>query len=111
MPEINISKEMYAQVTEFKHVVKAVIEEEVSSNDCVELILGQGINSMLADLLGSLDQIILLKSFQQLGSQYPTQVYRYVAETLKRGAAAQEREKMKQKLGFLRTVKEDSEIQ
>lgn len=47
MPEINISKEMYAQVTEFKHVVKAVIEEEVSSNDCVELILGQGINSML----------------------------------------------------------------
>lgn len=50
MPEINISKEMYAQVTEFKHVVKDVIEEEFSSNDCVELILGQGINSMLADL-------------------------------------------------------------
>ncbi|GAH77775.1 unnamed protein product [marine sediment metagenome] len=100
---------MYTQVTEFKHVVKAVIEEEVSSNDCVELILGQGINSMLADLLGPLDQIILLKSFQQLGSQYPTQVYRYVAETLKTGAAAQE--KMKQKLGFLRTVKEDIEMQ
>jgi hypothetical protein len=99
---------MYARVTEFKHVVEAIIEEEISSDDCVELILGQGIDSMLTDLIGSLNQSTLLKSFQQLGSQYPTQVYRYVAETLRRGAAVQEREKMKRKLGFLPPSKADS---
>lgn len=107
MSKITISKEIYDQVMEFKNVVEAVIGEEIISNSCVELILSQGINSMLADLLSPLDQTILLKSFQQLGSQYPTQVYRYVAETLREGAALQEeREKMKQKIvGFLPITK------
>ena len=71
MPDIVISEEMYARVMEFKQVVEAVIKEEISFDVCVELILGQGINSMLADLLGSVDPITLLSSFQQLGSQYP----------------------------------------
>ena len=75
MSKITISKEIYARVMEFKNVIEAVIEEEINSDSCVELILSQGIDSMLADLLSPLDQTILLKSFQQLGSQYPTQVY------------------------------------
>jgi len=100
MPEITISEWMYARVVEFKHVVEAVIEEEISSDNCVELILGQGIDSILADLIGPLDPTTLLKSFQQLGSQYPTQVYQYVAETLRKGTAVQEREKLRRQLGF-----------
>jgi len=111
MPEITISEGMYFRVAEFKQVVEAVIEEKISSDDCVELILGKGIDSMLADLLGSLDQSTLLESFQQLGSQYPTQVYRYVAETLRRGAAVKEREEMKRQLGFLPARKGDGETQ
>lgn len=109
MPEITISEGMFARVAEFKHVVEAVIEEEISSEECVELILGQGIDFMLSDLLGSLDQTTLLKSFQQLGSQYPTQVYRYVAETLRGGAAVRGREKMKRQLGFLPPTEGDGE--
>jgi hypothetical protein len=111
MPKITLSEGMYARVAEFKHVVEAVIEEEIRSDDCVELILGQGIDSMLADLLGPQDQTTLLKSFQQLGSQYPTQVYRYVAETLRGGAAVREREKMRRQLGFLPPTKGDGETQ
>jgi len=111
MSKITISKETYARVMEFKNVIEVVIGEEINFDSCVELILSQGIDSMLADLLSPLDQTILLKSFQQLGSQYPTQVYRYVAETLKEGTALQEeREKMKQKVvGFLSIAKGESE--
>lgn len=100
MPEIVISQEMHARIAEFKQVVEAVIEEEISFDDCVELILGQGIDFMLADLLVSVDRTTLLASLQQLGSQYPAQIYRYVAEMLRRGAAGQERESMRRRLGF-----------
>lgn len=109
MPEITISEEIYARVAEFKHVVEAIIEEEIGFDDCVALILGQGIDSTLADLLGPVDPTILLTSFQQLGSQYPAQVYRYVAETLRRGATVQEREKMRRRLGFRTPADADSE--
>lgn len=111
MSEIAISEKMYARVAEFKQVVEAVIEEKINFDDCVELILGQGIDSMLADLLGSVDQTTLLTSFQQLGSEYPGQVYQYVAETLRRGAAVQERESMRRQLGFPLPTREDSEAQ
>ena len=109
MAEIAISQEMHARIAEFKQVVEAVIEEEISFDDCVELILGQGIDSMLADLLGSVDQTTLLVSLQQLGSQYPAQIYRYVAEMLRRGAAVQERESMRRRLGFHPSTEVDSE--
>ncbi len=109
MPEINISEKLYARVEAFQEVVEAVLEEKISFDDCVELILGQGINSMLADLLGSVDPATLLSSFQQLGSQYPTQVYGYVSETLRGGAAAQERERLKRQLGFHPPADADNE--
>lgn len=102
MPEITVSKEIYERVAEFKQVVEAVLEEEMSFDDCAALILKQGIDSMLTDLLGSVDATTLLGSLQQLGSKYPTQVYGYVAETLRRGATPQERERMKEKIGFRR---------
>lgn len=88
MPEVSVPEELHSRVKEFKSVVEAVIEEPIDFDDCVVLILGQGIDSMLADLLSPVDQATLVTSFQQLGSQYPTQIYKYVAETLKRGAAA-----------------------
>ncbi len=87
MPAINLSEETYKLVAAFKPVVEAVIEEEVSVQVCAELILGQGINSMLSDIVGEVDQPTMLRSFRQLGERYPEQVYGYVAETLKAGAA------------------------
>ncbi len=110
MPEITVSGNICSRVAEFKQVVEAVIEEEISFDDCVELILGQGIDSMLADLLGSADPPTLLKSFQQLGSQYPAQVYRYVAEMLRLGVAVQERENLRQRLGFRTPADASSEV-
>ncbi len=100
MPEISISEVVYERVSAFKELVEVVIEEEIDLNTCVELILGQGIDATLADLLSPLDPDTLLKSVQQLGSQHPAQVYGYVAETMSRGADVQARERVKSRLGF-----------
>lgn len=100
MPKITISSEVYTRLVEFKQVVEGIIDEEISIDTCVDLILGQGMDSMLADLLSPLDSSTLLRSFQQLGSQYPAQVYRYVAEMLKKGAIVHQKEEMKKRIGF-----------
>ena len=104
MPKIDVSDEMHKRLLHFKHVVEAVLEleEEMSLDACAEMILRLGIDFILDDLLGSLDSTVLLRSLQQLGAEYPVQVYRYIAETLKKGAAAQEQEAMRQRLGFPR---------
>ncbi len=102
MPHITVSESTHTAVTEFKQVVETVIGEEIAVDDCVALILSEGINSMLKDLLGSSDPATLLASLQQLGSKHPAQVYGFIAETLKTGVAVQERERLRHKLGFSR---------
>jgi hypothetical protein len=109
MPEIAVSEEMYARATAFKDVIEAITDEEISFDDCVEVILSQGIDSMLADLLGSQDLDTLLKSFQQLGSKYPSQVYHYVAEIWREGGIALDRERIRHKLGFRTSADVDNQ--
>jgi hypothetical protein len=101
MPEISISEDTYERLAAFKGVVEAVIEEEIDFDTCADLILGQGIDAMLADLLGPLDPGTLLKSVQQLGAEHPAQVYSHFAETMRRGADVQQaRESVRRQLGF-----------
>jgi hypothetical protein len=100
MPQITISDSIYQGVLEFKQVVEAVIEEALDIDTCTEVILGQGLDSMLADLIGPLDHPTLLSSFQQMASRNPAEVYSYVVETLESGAVAQQKEALRRKLGF-----------
>ena len=100
MPELRISKEIHEKIQEFKQIVEAVIEEKIGLENCAELILSHGMDTMLAEIIGSVDQPTLLKSFQQLGSKHPAQVYAYVADTLQRGVSVRERALLKRKIGF-----------
>lgn len=100
MPQITFDDELYAKVLAFKPAVEAVLEKETGLDDCAALILGQGIDSMLADILGSVDQPTLLRSFQQLAARHPEAVYGFVTETLRGGAAGQHREEMRRRFGF-----------
>jgi len=102
MPDVIVSEAAHTAVTEFKQVVEAVIGEQITLDGCVELILSEGINSMLRDLLGTSDAATLLASIQQLVSKHPAEVYGFIAETLKTGTAVQERERLRHKLGFSR---------
>jgi hypothetical protein len=55
---------------------------------------------MFPDILRSANQATMLASFQQLGSQYPAQVYLNVAETLRRGEGINNWERLSRNLGF-----------
>lgn len=100
MPEITVSQDVYNQLLAFKQVIEAVIEDKLDVNTCAELVLDQGLNAMLAELIGPLDTSTLITSFQQLAAKSPAEVYSFVTETIKRGAAVQQQEEMKRRLGF-----------
>lgn len=100
MPQITVSDSMYRRVLEFKQVIENVIEDTLDIDTCAEVILMQGLDSMLADLIGPLDHSTLLSSFQQMASRNPAEVYSYVVETLESGAVAQQKEALRRKLGF-----------
>jgi hypothetical protein len=100
MSQIAVSDGMYNRVLEFKPVLEAVIEETLDVDTCAEVILMEGLDSMLADLIGSLDHSTLLSSFQQMASRNPSEVYSYILETLQRGTVARQKEALRRKLGF-----------
>jgi len=81
-------------------VIEAVISQELGLEEYIALIVGRGIDGVLADILGGVDQPTLLASFQQLDAEHPAEVYKYMAETLRRGEAVNERQALRRKLGF-----------
>ena len=71
MYQVTLKDDIYNRLVEFNHVIEAVISQELDFDECLSLILGQGIDSMLAGILGSADQATMLTSFPQLGSRSP----------------------------------------
>lgn len=100
MQPLQVSEDLLARVIAFKQVVETVIGEELTLQDYLDLLLQQAVDSMLKDLLEPLDPDLLLKSLQQLAAQYPNEVYGFVAETLRQGAAANAQEQVRRRLGF-----------
>ncbi len=100
MVSLAVSDELNNRIEAFKPVIEAIVEESMSIEDCVTLILDRGLNSMLNDLLGAVDPAILLQSFHQLATQHPSEVYSFVASTLNTGAASIDRDKIKRQIGF-----------
>lgn len=109
MPEITVSEKAYTGLVEFKSVFDSVTEENIGFDVYVESILTVGIDSILGSLMESLDQKTFLRSFQQLGTEHPEQVYRYVAKTLRQGANVRNREAIRQKLGTVLSADQDIE--
>jgi len=100
MPDITVTDETYTRLSEFKQVVEAVVDEQLDFATCAETVLIRGMDSMLEDLIGSQEVSTLIASFQQIAARFPAQVYAFVAETLKRGASAQQQDQLRRKLGF-----------
>jgi hypothetical protein len=87
-------------ITEFQQVVEAILDEAVTFEQSVALILDRGIHGMLDDIIGALPPEILKESIQQLGARNPAEVYGYVAENLRHGALESERERLRRQIGF-----------
>ncbi|MEX2120222.1 MAG: hypothetical protein WD847_11565 [Pirellulales bacterium] len=100
MTEVTISDELHARMSQFKQVVEAVIEDQLEVEPCVEFILDRGIDLILAELLGQIDDRALLTTIQKLGIRHPEQVYGFLAEVCKLGMDEQKRQDMRSQFGF-----------
>jgi hypothetical protein len=100
MATIEIPGELHARLTAFKPVVEAVIEETMSFEDFVALLLDQALAAMFSDLLKGLDETTMLQSFHQLAARHPAEVYGFVGDVLAAGASTIDRETMRRRIGF-----------
>ena len=88
MANIQLSEDTYRRVEEFRSVINAVVEDELDVETCLGMVIERGLDSMLFDLLTPLEGDVLLESFRQLAAREPAALYRYVADTINRGAQA-----------------------
>lgn len=100
MPQITVSDETFNRVAEFRRVIEAIIEGEVDSVQCAELVLLRGMDLMLAEFLAPAGPEALLMTVQKLGACHPAQVYAFIADALKAGMSREQKEEAKRQIGF-----------
>ena len=98
--DIRISEQLVERILNFIPVVDAVMGEKYDFDECAELVLSRGVDSMVEDLLGNVSPDVLLQFFEQLGAKHPAEVYAFIANTIRDGGAAQAAEELKGKIGF-----------
>lgn len=101
MPTIRVSKPLAEKIKAIQPLVEAVRDEKLNFNGLVELLLQQGMESMLTTIMGSVDPETFLQSFQKLGERQPTVVYDYLADMVQSGFGVQPEklQEAKRKLG------------
>jgi hypothetical protein len=99
VPKVDIPESLYARLEGFKPLLEVVIEEEVSLDTCIEMVLEHALDVMLIEVIGSAEPHVLLMSMQQLAAKHPEVVYRFVADAFEAGAEI-ERQKARQRIGF-----------
>jgi hypothetical protein len=97
---IELPDDLNKSLLAMKDVVEAVLDEEVSVDMCVRTVFSRGLDLMLADVIGAAEPEILLTSFQQLAARHPEDMYGYVAEMIRSGAAIQRDEAKQRFFGF-----------
>jgi hypothetical protein len=100
MASIEISDELFQRVREFQAVLTALADKDITAEACTELILQQGLDSMLANLFGPQGAGAMLQTIQQLSVKYPKEVYQFIAEIINAGESEIEKERVKNELGF-----------
>ncbi len=100
MPQFEISDQIHKKLIEFKKLIEVVIEEELDLQTCIEVVILNGMDSMLSDLISPLDHDTLVASMLHMATKEPSAVYQYIAETIEGGALAQQREEMRGRLGY-----------
>jgi hypothetical protein len=100
MSTVSISDELLVRVEACKPLVEAVIGTALSAEEIVEFLLIRAVDTLLADLLANVDQPVLVRAFQLLAGEYPTEIYSFMIDMLSAGAAPIDREAFRQPLGF-----------
>jgi hypothetical protein len=100
MATVELSDDTLKRINEFKTVIEAVINDKIPTAACLELVLQQGIDSMLTNLYGSQEPAVLIESSQQLAIKYPAEVFHYIADTIDAGEMEIESQNLKNRMGF-----------
>lgn len=102
MPKLRyeISDELQRKLASFKKVVNSVLEEEIPDDAYVDLVIDQGIKSMLGDIMPK-DVDVLRTTIERISEANPEFLFDFVAEILKRGESIN-KASIKQKLGFIK---------
>lgn len=69
-----------------------ILEEELTFDEYVDLVLSRGIKAMIRDVLPS-EVEILLKNMEQIFEEFPDSTSNFMADTLKRGEEIQLRKR------------------
>lgn len=89
---IVISEHVHQKLMCFKRIVDVILEEELTFEEYVELVLSRGITSMLRDVMPH-DVEILLTSMERILDTYPDSTSNFIVNTLKEGEEIQLRKK------------------
>lgn len=85
MASITVADELYPKLVAFKEVIEAVVGEHMEFDTYIELVLEEGIEAVLKDVLGLSNHQALVSSFSELSTRYPTQVFAHLAEQITAG--------------------------
>jgi hypothetical protein len=96
---MTLPEELEMRIREFRPVVEAVLEEPIADDDYVALLLDRALTLMLAELVPH-ELPVLLQSLQGLAARHPAEVYGYVTNVLREGAAQGDREELRRRTGF-----------
>lgn len=96
---ITIPEELEARIRAFRPVVETVLEEPIADDDYIALLLDRALPLMLAELVPH-EVPVVVQSLQGLAARHPAEVYGYVADVLRGGAAAIDREALRRRIGF-----------
>lgn len=103
MPELSVSDDTLAILRAFKPLVAVEIEEDLDDESLADLVIQQGVMSMIRDLLGPQEHETLVTSFLQMALRYPDQVFQFMTDVLQRGSKQQDEAARNTWIGFVKS--------
>ncbi len=100
MQTIEIPDEMFQRVEAFTQVARAVLDEDLDTADCFEIVVELGLGAGLAQVIGQQDESILVQAVQQMAEETPNLVYGHVADRIALGAAIRALRERQRRIGF-----------
>ncbi len=99
--EIDIEETLISRLRSFQNVVHEIIEEELTFDDYVQVVIMQGLEKMLGDIIPA-DPETLWITIRRMAEENPGFVSQFIVEALRRGGEITQKDEAKKKLGFLR---------
>lgn len=99
--QIDIDEGVLLRLQLFQNVAHEIIEEELPFDVYAQLVLMQGLEKMLRDIITT-DAEVLWITVKGMAEENPEFVYQFVTDALRRGAGIVRTDEARQWAGFVR---------